>query len=103
MARSCRVCAMKTRPSPPVRWPPGRASCTGRSRMGRPPSNRGWVSRRDDALVAHNEKEGQLEAGTDIRWFERLPKVELHLHLEGAIPLEALWELVRKYGGDPTV
>lgn len=27
-----------------------------------------------------------------------LPKVELHVHLEGAIPLSALWELVRKYG-----
>ncbi len=36
-------------------------------------------------------------------WFERVPKVELHLHLEGAIPLDALWTLVRKYGGDPGV
>jgi adenosine deaminase len=36
-------------------------------------------------------------------WFERVPKVELHLHLEGAIPLDALWSLVRKYGGDPAV
>ena len=27
-----------------------------------------------------------------------LPKVELHLHLEGAIPLDCLWELVKKYG-----
>ncbi len=27
-----------------------------------------------------------------------LPKIELHVHLEGAIPLPALWELVRKYG-----
>jgi adenosine deaminase len=36
-------------------------------------------------------------------WYERVPKVELHLHLEGAIPLPALWELVKKYGGDPTV
>lgn len=34
-------------------------------------------------------------------WFERVPKVELHLHLEGAIPYDALWELIRKYGGDP--
>ncbi len=34
-------------------------------------------------------------------WFDRLPKVELHVHLEGSIPLDALWKLVRKYGGDP--
>ena len=27
----------------------------------------------------------------------------MHLHLEGAIPHVALWELVQKYGGDPTV
>ncbi len=32
-------------------------------------------------------------------WFKGLPKIELHLHLEGAIPLEALWALVQKYGG----
>jgi adenosine deaminase len=36
-------------------------------------------------------------------WYERVPKVELHLHLEGAIPLDALWELIQKYGGDPSV
>jgi len=35
-----------------------------------------------------------------LTWFEALPKVELHLHLEGAIPYEALWHLVQKYGGD---
>ncbi|MBI5511466.1 MAG: adenosine deaminase [Deltaproteobacteria bacterium] len=34
-------------------------------------------------------------------WFESVPKVELHVHLEGAIPLGALFELVKKYGGDP--
>jgi adenosine deaminase len=32
-----------------------------------------------------------------------LPKVELHLHLEGAIPLASLWQLVRKYGGESEV
>jgi adenosine deaminase len=34
---------------------------------------------------------------------ETLPKVELHVHLEGSIPIAALWELVCKYGGDPEV
>ena len=34
-------------------------------------------------------------------WLERLPKVELHLHIEGAIPHAALWELIRRHGGDP--
>ncbi|MDP6455186.1 MAG: adenosine deaminase [SAR202 cluster bacterium] len=43
--------------------------------------------------------------GTDqlAEWRHRVPKVELHFHLEGSIPLDATWELVRKYGGDPTV
>jgi adenosine deaminase len=36
-------------------------------------------------------------------WYERVPKVELHLHLERAIPYDALWQLIRKYGGDPSV
>lgn len=36
-------------------------------------------------------------------WFQRVPKVELHLHLEGAIPHQALWELIQKYGGDSSV
>lgn len=35
--------------------------------------------------------------------FELGPLVELHLHLEGAIPYPALWELVQKYGGDPSL
>ena len=38
-----------------------------------------------------------------MSWFERVPKVELHLHLEGAIPHDTLWELVQKYGEDPSV
>ena len=36
-------------------------------------------------------------------WFEQIPKVELHLHLEGAVPHHALWELVQKYGRDRSV
>lgn len=39
----------------------------------------------------------------EMSWYERVPKVELHLHLEGAIPLGALWELVQKVGGDASV
>lgn len=38
----------------------------------------------------------------DYDWLVRIPKVELHVHLEGAIPHYALWELIQKYGGDPS-
>jgi adenosine deaminase len=40
---------------------------------------------------------------SEMNWLARIPKVELHLHLEGAIPYDALWELVQKYGRDPSV
>ena len=38
-----------------------------------------------------------------VRWVDDLPKAELHLHLEGAIPIDALWSLIQKYGGDPLI
>ncbi len=36
-------------------------------------------------------------------WLQQIPKVELHVHLEGAIPLDTLWQLMVHYGGDPNV
>ena len=36
-------------------------------------------------------------------WIKNLPKIELHIHLEGAIPPEILWELVKKYGQGKTI
>jgi adenosine deaminase len=38
-----------------------------------------------------------------MTWYSKLPKVELHVHLEGAIPHSALFDLIQKYGGDPTL
>ena len=32
-----------------------------------------------------------------------MPKVELHIHLEGAIPVNSLWDLVVKYGGNKII
>lgn len=40
--------------------------------------------------------------GLDYNWFDLVPKVELHLHMEGAIPHEALRTLIQKYGVDPS-
>lgn len=40
---------------------------------------------------------------TDPAFWVSMPKVELHLHLEGAIPLDAMWTLVEAHGGDPAV
>ncbi|MBN1504742.1 MAG: adenosine deaminase [Candidatus Eisenbacteria bacterium] len=42
-----------------------------------------------------------MESGR--HWLHGMPKLELHLHLEGAIPHNALWQLIQKYGGDPEI
>ena len=36
-------------------------------------------------------------------FIKNAPKIELHFHLEGAIPLPALWKLIQKYGGDSEI
>ena len=46
---------------------------------------------------------GPISEAENRKWIEQLPKAELHLHLEGAIPLEALWSLIQKHGGDPSI
>ncbi|MDF1597851.1 MAG: adenosine deaminase [Acidimicrobiia bacterium] len=38
-----------------------------------------------------------------MRDWSTMPKVELHLHLEGAIPVPTLWELIEHHGGDPVI
>ena len=51
------------------------------------------------ALAASIATAASVEAQT----FPTGPKIELHVHLEGAIPHEVLWELLQKYGGDAAV
>ena len=38
-----------------------------------------------------------------IEFIKNMPKVELHLHLEGAFTFEFLFNLINKYGGDPSI
>jgi adenosine deaminase len=38
-----------------------------------------------------------------IEFIKIMPKVELHLHLEGAFTFEFLFSLINKYGGDPSI
>jgi adenosine deaminase len=38
-----------------------------------------------------------------MTWYKDLPKIELHVHLEGAIPHKALFDLIQKYGGEPSI
>ena len=37
------------------------------------------------------------------KWVHELPKVELHIHLEGAFPIKTLWLLIEKYGEGKSV
>lgn len=37
------------------------------------------------------------------KFIKKMPKIELHLHLEGAFMLESLMTLIDKYGGDPSI
>lgn len=45
----------------------------------------------------------RADRGSEMGWVSELPKVELHVHLEGAIPHAALFDMIQKYGGDPSV
>jgi adenosine deaminase len=38
-----------------------------------------------------------------LRFITEMPKVELHLHLEGAIPIKTLYDLYRKKEGKPSI
>ena len=38
-----------------------------------------------------------------MRDWTTMPKAEVHFHLEGAIPVPVLWELIQHHGGDPII
>ncbi len=48
-----------------------------------------------ETIMINNKKAHQI--------IEEMPKVELHLHLEGAFTFDFLFSLIEKYGGDPEV
>ena len=51
-----------------------------------------------EAMNQHDIDTQVLDEDT-IRFLDMLPKVELHVHLEGAIPYPSMLELVQKYRG----
>lgn len=38
-----------------------------------------------------------------MKFYQMMPKIELHLHLEGAIPYAVLFDLIQKYGGEAEI
>ena len=46
---------------------------------------------------------GRVCLNIRMRDWTTMPKAELHLHLEGAIPVAALWALIERHGGDPLI
>jgi adenosine deaminase len=45
----------------------------------------------------------QMRECSNADFFKNIPKIELHLHIEGAIPVPALWKLVKKYGNKKNI
>jgi len=44
-----------------------------------------------------------FDEAVERAWLRRLPKTEIHVHLEGSIPLDTLWRIMQNHGGDPDV
>ena len=65
-----------------------------------------WLEKNEKVLNRRDHSWGGVDINHQIlnpSNFEKLPKVELHVHLEGAIPRDALWALIHKYHGDSSI